>query len=134
MDRKKWIVLGSVVGALLVVGLTVALWPKGDDGPQPRAMSAMEVMGQLRNQMAVLIDIRDIDDVVQGSPQGALVVVSSELDAKVNDLPYGKTLIFCCDGAGREMARTWLLKDRRAAYLESFEDWKAQNLPVAKRR
>jgi rhodanese-related sulfurtransferase len=131
MERKKKLWIGGGVGLVVIVGAFFAL-RGGGVGAKVRAMSASEISGQMRNDFAVLIDARPYSVVAKGSPQGAFVVLVSDVASRIGSIPSQKTLVFCCGDPAEDLAREWAGRGRQTAYLQSFEEWKSAGLPVVR--
>ena len=89
-----------------------------------------------REQGAVLIDVREPDEVAQGSPQGALRIVRGFLELKVEDAvpDLDRPLLTLCAGGVRSLlAADNLLKlgyRDVTSVAGGFNAWKGASLPV----
>jgi rhodanese-related sulfurtransferase len=96
-------------------------------------MPAMEAYGMLRNDFAVLIDIRDPDQQKEGTAQGALSMPASSMDT--SKLPKNKRIIVY--GATHEdaaKASKQLADDGfDVGLMGTYGDWVQAKLPTQKR-
>ena len=91
---------------------------------------------ELQRRGAVLIDVREPDEVAQGSPAGALRIVRGFLELRVEETAPdpSTTLVTLCAGGTRSLFAADDL--RRVGYRDvrsvagGFGRWKAEGLPV----
>ena len=91
---------------------------------------------ELQRRGAVLIDVREPDEVAQGSPPGAQRIVRGYLELRVEDaVPDRKrTVLVMCGGGSRSLfashdLRTLGYEDVRSV-AGGFNAWKNEHLPV----
>lgn len=89
---------------------------------------------------AVLIDVREPDEVAAGSPAAALCLVRSFLELRIEDLvpDFEQPLLLMCAGGSRSLLAARDLQDLGYARVSSvaggFTAWKAAGLPVERAR
>jgi rhodanese-related sulfurtransferase len=102
----------------------------------------MEAMGMLRNDFAVLIDVRNDDQQKDGIAQGALLMPSSKIEADGPDwkeflsrIPKEKRLIvYGANPADSAKAAEQLAaKGFDVGNIGTFDDWTKAGLPTQKR-
>ena len=102
-------------------------------------ISARESFGLLRNQFAVLVDVREEDEVTLGLASDAKWMPISKITA--NDpkwiefrekLPKDKKIIFYCKGGGRAQTAAEALAKQgyQTANMGSYDDWVKEGFPV----
>lgn len=105
-------------------------------------MPPMEAMGMLRNDFAVLIDVRNEDQQKDGIAQGALLMPSSKIEADgadwkefLNRIPKEKRLIvYGANPADSAKAAEQLAaKGFDVGNIGTYEDWTKARLPTQKR-
>lgn len=141
----KDIHLAGIVALTLILGSAPACTKKGVEatqGTQPAAMSPMEAMGELRNDFAVLVDVREDSEIKEsGMAEPAKWMPTSKINANdpewqkfVQQLPKDKRIVFYCAAGGRAGKVAELLSSQgfRTANIGGFKDWAAAGLPVKK--
>lgn len=94
-----------------------------------REYEAKEAIGQVRNDFAVLVDVRAPADFDSGHASGAksqpLAAMEKEADWR-NQLPRDKTIIFYghSEEQGMRAAGMAAAEGFNAGYLKSFAEWK----------
>ena len=90
----------------------------------------------LQSEGAVLIDVREPDEVAQGSPLGALRIVRGFLELRIEDAvpdPDAKLLVMCAGGVRSLFAAEGL---QQLGYRDvhsvsgGFNRWKGDSLPL----
>lgn len=105
-------------------------------------ISPQEAFDEVRAERAVLVDVREADEVAYGMAEGARWLPTSEIadgapktEAFIRDLPKDKLVIVYCAAGVRSGRFAELLASRgfQVANLGGFDDWAAAGLPVAKK-
>lgn len=105
------------------------------------AVTPMEASGMLRNDFAVLVDVREADEVKGGMAQPAQWMPMSEIKEGnprwvqfVEKLPKDKQIILYCAKGGRagKVATMLVEKGFRTANMGGFSDWAKAGLPIKK--
>lgn len=104
-------------------------------------MTPTEAEGMLRNDFAVLVDVREADEIKEGMAARAEWMPLSKIEANAPDwqdfvkkLPKDKTVIVYC----RSGRRSGIVADKLAqmgyktANMGGFSDWQAAGLPTKK--
>lgn len=96
-------------------------------------MPAMEAYGMIRNDFAVLVDVRDEDQQKQGVAQGALSMPSSKIDE--SKLPKGKRVIVYGSSAEEAAKAAKQLADDGfdVGLMGTYSDWVQAKLPIQQR-
>jgi rhodanese-related sulfurtransferase len=111
----------------------------GSSKKEVRSIDPQEVMGQLKNGFAVLVDVREEDEIKGGMAAQAEWMPMSKIRASdpaweqfVAKLPKDKEIVFYCGAGGRagDAAQRLAEKGYRTANMGGFKDWKAAGLPV----
>lgn len=123
---------------LAMLGLVLVGCP-AKEGPVTSVTPA-EVEGLLRNDFAVLVDVREPDEIAEGGmAAGAVSIPMSKIrsgDSAWKDFlaktPKDKQLVFYCGSGGRagEAAKLATREGFRAANMGGFEDWVKAGLPT----
>jgi len=119
------------VGVLLVL---VLVGCSSSKKPVAR-MEPSEAMGQLRNDFAVLWDVRDAAEIAKtGAAQMAKHVPAAEWVQHLDGLSKDKVIVVYDDGEqdprAERVADDLAAKGFRTATLASFDAWKAAKLPI----
>jgi rhodanese-related sulfurtransferase len=103
------------------------------------SVTAMETQGLLRNDFAVLVDVREKDELKGGMAQGArhfpfsqFSADSPEWKAFVAGLSKDKQVVLYCAVGGRagKVADALAGQGFKVANMGGFEDWVKAGLPV----
>ncbi|MCM2278584.1 MAG: rhodanese-like domain-containing protein [Oligoflexia bacterium] len=109
--------------------------------PSVAAVSPREVEGMLRNDFAVLIDVREEPEIKEGMADRALWFPTSKIEANdpswkefVAKLPKDKQIVFYCRRGRRSgiAAQKLASEGFRTANMGAFQDWVDAGLPVKK--
>jgi len=101
----------------------------------------LEAQGLLRNDFAVLVDVREQEEINEGMASGASWMAKSKLDsdpkaldAWLATIPKDKNIILYCRSGNRSgiVAKQIAAKGRKASNMGGFKDWVDAGLPVAK--
>ncbi len=104
------------------------------------AITPAEAAAQMKAGKAILIDVRERDELAAGMAQGARWYPTSSIQSDpdayrkfIASLPADQTLVFYCAagrraGAAAEIARKDL--GRKTGNLGGFKDWKGAGLPA----
>lgn len=129
---------------LLILFWMLAFGPAAQAGEAAlpvAAISPTEAAAQVEAGKAVLVDVRERDELDAGMAQGARWYPTSSIQADPDEfekfiasLPEDQTVVFYCAvgrraGAAAEIARKEL--HRKTGNLGGFKDWKGAGLPVA---
>jgi rhodanese-related sulfurtransferase len=126
------------LGFVAVVIAAAAL--AGQDPPPIAKISPAAAAQRVKDGSAVLVDVRERDELDGGMAEGArwYPMSSIEDDPKaylkfISSLPADQTIVFYCAagvraGSAAEIARKEL--GRKTANLGGFKDWKNAGLPV----
>jgi len=122
--------LSSLALSTLVLSGTLALTSACT--PQPRlgksrAISALETQGLLRNDFAVLIDVRDVSAIrASGKPPRSIALPITELESAQRTLPKDKTLVVLGESAeqAKQASEKLALLGFQAGHLGTLTDWK----------
>lgn len=125
--------------ALLLLCFTAACTKK----PSVRSVEPREAYGLLRNDFAILVDVREANEIASGMAEGAqwmpytskIETNSPEWNAWIQALPKDKEIIFYCRSgrrSGLAAAEIMAAKGFRASNMGGFEDWEKAGLPVRK--
>lgn len=122
---------------LLILGLALVACTKSG---KSRPVDALEARGLLQNRLAVLLDVREQDEVrAEGLAEGAVWMPTSKIEANdpawqdfLKSLDRDKMVVVYCKSGGRaEKAIAKLVeKGFQAGNMGGLSDWKAKNLPV----
>lgn len=106
-----------------------------------RSVDANETMGLLKNSFAVLVDVREKDEMIDGKASDAIWLPLSKikedpkvLDVLLKDIPKDKEVILYCKSGGRAgtVAKQISEKGWKAANMGGFSGWVAAGYPVKK--
>ena len=124
--------------AIFVLGLApMAL--AGEDS-KVEAIAPTEAADQVKAGKAILIDVRERQEIDTGMAEGARWYPTSSIQADpdayqkfIASLPPDKTLVFYCASGKRSGVAAQIAdaQGRKAANLGGFKDWKGAGLPVA---
>jgi rhodanese-related sulfurtransferase len=101
----------------------------------------LETYGLLRNEFAVLVDVREKAELARGMAEPARWFPTSKIEdspaewkAFVATLPKDKQIIFYCAGGGRsqDAAEKVAAEGYKAANMGGYADWVKAGLPVKK--
>lgn len=100
-----------------------------------QAMSREELLGLMRSDGVVLLDVRPEDEFAQGHLPGALNIPADELERRLAELPADQQIVAYCRGPHCVLSLDAVVslraKGLRARRLEDgFPDWKAAGLPI----
>ena len=105
------------------------------------SISPREALGLVSNQFAVIVDVREKDEIAAGMAGPAQWIANTKIEANdqewkdfVAKLPKNKKIIcYCRSGArsGRAAAKLAAM-GFKAANMGGFEGWVSENLPVKK--
>lgn len=120
----------------VITGLSACTKKQGSVRP----ITPQETMGQLVNDFAVLVDVREREEVEEtGIAEKARWIPYSSAKAKdkkwdefVKSLPKDKLVVLYCAGGVRseEVGKTLSQQGFQAANLGGFSDWKKAGFPV----
>jgi rhodanese-related sulfurtransferase len=125
----------SLLSVLLL--LTLASCTRG--GGKVASVSPKEVEGLLRNDFAVLVDVREEDEVKGGMAAPAQWFATSKIQADdpawkdfLAKHPKEKQLVLYCAVGGRagKIAAKLAEQGYKVGNMGGFRDWKAAGLPV----
>jgi rhodanese-related sulfurtransferase len=120
--------------ALLLAPAAVAA---GDAGVAK--ISLADAAAQMNAGKAVIVDVRERDELDAGMAQGARWYPTSSIESDpdafekfIASLPKDQTVVFYCAAGGRSgrAAEIASQQGRNAANLGGFKDWKKAGLPV----
>lgn len=129
--------LKTVLIAIVLASLAACTSKQG--GGEVRSVEAQEVNGMLRNDFAVLVDVREEDEVKGGMAAPATWIPTSKIEADdpawkdfVAKLPKDKEIVFYCQKGGRagKAAEKLAAQGYRVANMGSYENWTAAGLPT----
>jgi len=89
----------------------------------------------LQSRGAALVDVREADEIAQGSPSGALHLGRGFLELKIEEAvpDYARSIVLMCNGGMRSLFAAENLKRMGYSHLHSmiggFSRWKAEGLP-----
>jgi rhodanese-related sulfurtransferase len=101
----------------------------------------LETYGMLRNDFAVLVDVREKEELARGMAEPALWFPTSKIEDSPDEwksfvakLPKDKQIIFYCAGGGRagDAAEKVAAQGYKAANMGGYADWVKAGLPVRK--
>lgn len=125
----------------LILGGSTAACTRKQSGAQVRQITPMEAMGEVRNDFAVVVDVREPSELTDGMAQPAQNMPMSKIEANdpawqefKNNLPKDKLVVFYCAKGGRagKVAESLAQEGYRTANMGGFEDWTAAGLPTKK--
>jgi rhodanese-related sulfurtransferase len=104
------------------------------------SVSPKETEGLLRNNFALLVDVRESDEVTEGIAAPArwapLSKMENEADWKAfaSSLPKDKQIVFYCASGGRaqRVAEKLAQLGFKTGNMGGYDDWKSAGLPVRK--
>ena len=103
-------------------------------------ISPTETAAQMKAGKAIVIDVREREELDDGMVQGARWYPTSSIKADperfrkfIGSLPEDQTLVFYCASGVRsgKAAEIASKEGRKAANFGGFKDWKGAGLPVA---
>ena len=104
-------------------------------------VTPLEVAGLLRNDFAVLVDVREKDEVADGMAVDAKWMPLSKIEAGdpawqdfLKNLPKDKQIVFYCAAGARAGKVAAMVADKgfRTGNMGGFDDWAKAGLPVRK--
>jgi rhodanese-related sulfurtransferase len=132
--RLRW--LGTV--------LLLSLWLAPEAlvaGEAVEKISPAAAAQQMKAGKAVLVDVRERDELDAGMAEGAHWFPTSKIKSDpeayrtfIAGLPQDQTVVFYCASGGRAGKAADIASEElghKAANLGGFKDWKAAGLPVA---
>ncbi len=105
------------------------------------AISPLEAYGMLQNQFAILVDVRESQEIKGGMAAPALWMPMSKIEKNdkswqdfVQKLPKDKKIIFYCAGGVRaeKVAKMLAEKEYKTANMGGYKDWLQAALPIKK--
>lgn len=130
----KWIATFSVVLSAALGGCTRK--------QEVQIVNPKETYGMLRNDFAVLIDVREESEIADGMAEGAQwMPFTSKIEKNdpswqqwAESLPKDKLIIVYCRSGRRsgEAAKRLAEKGLRVANMGAYEDWVKAGLPTKK--
>ena len=123
----------------ILVALCFAPVALAGEGSKVEAIAPTEAAQQVKAGKAVLVDVRERNELDAGMAQGArwypTSSIKSDPDAYrkfVASLPEEQTIVFYCASGVRsgKAAEIAAQEGRKAANLGGFKDWKGAGLPV----
>lgn len=114
---------------------------KKDDFVKTQIMTPLEAFQAIKEKRAILVDVRELDEVQEGMAEPAIWFSVYEMDdgsalytSFLQSLDKSKEIILYCRSGKRSGLATQLLSDKgfKATNLGGFEDWAAAGLPVRK--
>jgi rhodanese-related sulfurtransferase len=105
-------------------------------GPAIPTIDVTEAERRLREDPAgpILLDVREVPEFVQVRASGAVLVPTSEFQARAGELPADRPLMVVCHVGGRSAAVTgFLLRAGRTDVVNvagGMEAWERAGLPV----
>lgn len=109
--------------------------------PKVEAITPQETLGEMRNDFAVLLDVREADEVTAGIAQGATWIPTSKINADdpvfqqwLDKHPKDKKIVVYCAAGGRAGKIAAKINDKgyKAANMGGYKDWVAAGLPTQK--
>jgi rhodanese-related sulfurtransferase len=134
--KHKFIWNVNVIIASLIASLMGCF--KKDSAP-PLMMTPAEAFGQSRNDFAIIVDVREEDELKGGLAAPAVWMATSHYKANdavwqqfVQKLPKDKTIAIYCAAGGRagKIAADLAAQGFKTANIGGFKDWVAAGLPV----
>ena len=130
----------SVLSVLFVLSLVSHACNRGSGGGSVVAqVSVKEAEGLIRNDFAVLVDVREDDEIKSGMAAPARWFPTSKIEADdpswkefVSKLPKDKQIVFYCAAGVRagQAAAKLAGQGFKVGNMGGFKDWKAAGLPV----
>ena len=123
----------------ILVALCFAPVALAGEGSTVEAIAPTEAAQQVKAGKAVLVDVRERNELDAGMAQGArwypTSSIKSDPDAYrrfIASLPAEQTIVFYCASGVRsgKAAEIAAQEGRKAANLGGFKDWKGAGLPV----
>jgi rhodanese-related sulfurtransferase len=130
MRRLWWL----VVVVVAIVGLLVLLRvPPQQPAPLPPTVSVSQASA-LRARGALLIDVRQPEEWVQGHVPGSALIPIDDLPSRLRELPRDRTIVVVCHSGKRSrFGRDVLLKagfTQVASMSGGLAQWEAQGQPI----
>ena len=125
---------------IAVFALALAPMAQAGEDSKVEAIAPVEAAQQVKAGKAILVDVRERNELDAGMAEGARWYPTSSIQSDpetyrkfIASLPEDQTLVFyCASGIRSGKAAEIAEKDgRKAANLGGFKDWKAAGLPVA---
>ncbi len=104
-----------------------------------KAITPLETQGMLRNDFAVVLDVREEGEVKEGMAQGALWIAKSKIDADAPEWksflekhPKHKQIIVYCRSGNRsgKVADLLVKQGYQVSNMGTFSSWQKAGLPV----
>jgi rhodanese-related sulfurtransferase len=131
--------LTSLRAPILYLALLLAAPTLAGEAGVPR-ISPAEAAAQMTAGKAILVDVRERDEIAGGMAQGARWYPTSSIQSDpdsfakfIASLPEDQTVVFYCAAgvrAGKAAEIATKESGRKAANLGGFKDWKGAGLPV----
>jgi rhodanese-related sulfurtransferase len=108
---------------------------------QVRAVQPLEAFGMVKNDFAVIVDVREKEELAEGKVKGALWIPSREAEADsaewkafVAKLPKDKQIVLYCRSGRRSgiVAEKLAQQGFGAMNMGGFSAWEKAGLPVEK--
>jgi rhodanese-related sulfurtransferase len=137
--KTEWI--GVIVAGVFVLITVFAVSCTRKGKVEVSSITAREAMGEARNDFAVLIDVREKDELGNGIAENAIWIPTSKIKAGapewksfLDQTSKDKKLIFYCAAGGRAGSVAAMAAEAgfKAANMGGFKDWVAAGLPVKK--
>jgi rhodanese-related sulfurtransferase len=136
--KSEWV--GILLAGVFVL-ITVFVVSCTKTGASVAAITPREAMGEARNDFAVIVDVREEDEVKGGMAENAVWIPTSKI--KANDPQWtsflektskDKKLVFYCAAGVRagKIAAMAAEHGFRAANMGGYKDWVAAGLPTKK--
>jgi rhodanese-related sulfurtransferase len=137
MSKSMTCLLAPILNlALLLAAPALA----GEAAPPVAAISPAEAAAQMKAGTAVIVDVRERDEIEGGMAQGARWYPTSSIQSDpdgykkfIASLPEDQTVVFyCAAGVRAGKAADIASKElhRKTGNLGGFKDWKGAGLPV----
>ncbi len=130
----------NLLKAILLITLFLGLSAcPGKTASGVRKIDPMETKGQISNGFAVLVDVRESDEVKQGIASDASWMPTSKIMANdpkwiefKNKLPKDKLIVLYCAVGGRAGTVAEMLSKEgfRTANMGGYDGWTAAKLPT----
>lgn len=108
-------------------------------GAELTKVTAQETMGLVANDFAVVVDVREADEVKNGMAAPARWMPTSKIEDDnaewnkfVDQLPKNKQIVLYCQAGGRakRAGEKLAAKGFKVSYFSGFDEWKHSGLPV----
>jgi rhodanese-related sulfurtransferase len=131
--------LASLLAVLLVAGCTSTSTPAptvGGVSPTPGMAATISVADAavLRDDGAVIIDVREPDEWAAGHIPGAILIPLGELPSRIGDVPPNRPIVVVCRSGNRSAQGRDILIGAGFPAVTSLDggmnDWAAAGLPI----